>query len=1428
MFPLLLLIVSLIASMLVGYIVGKGAIKPIPIRHAASSSSSSSTSSPSKHSTQSHAQHTHASSRGTRHGKHMEKESKETEVVPSRKQSRASSLPPPLNAAHMTGDEATTAEQVTTAVESSKETSASVPTVGSLQSAHSRPSDSFLHSMTTPNPDAESSAPPSSSSAASTPPPHSVSASPRPISSEEDGPSSPLVPPTGGVGGAGTGSTTGVPMSASTAASMNTQVARRGSRRVVIAAKQLPLITRKDPGTGKWTIEWEDNRNFLSGLKTLRRFGYDVKWVGMPNTCGVPVGKDEQDDYEEMVMEHDCVPVFLPPLLADKFVNGFCKSVLWPMLHYVLPQSNLHFSARWDELWQAYTAANSLFASVASHCVDSSTDTIWIHNYHLLLLPSFIRTKLPRAKIGLFVHTPWPSSDVFRVLPTRQNILSSIMAADLLGFHTFDYARHFLSCIKRVMDLDFETLPGGALGVKYNGRFVSMLISHVGLDANMFARTQATEEVQKLVVELREKYGERRIIFSASDLDSVKGGLLKLQAYARFFDRYPNWKDQVVFVEVQTPNRSVTLDYSVDLEELLKEQVDKIHAKHGKEVLHHLVLDEQLPLKQQVAYYSLSDVCMVSQFWDGLNLLPFEYTAAQPSSDPGALVISEFMGCSRALNGVIRVNPWSLDMASAAINDALQMTLAERRANHSRRFNYVMNHTIERWGLTFLEHLDRATKLCEGMSYVQVGWGSNVKLMGLRSDFTHLDEELVTAAYRRAERRVLLLDYDGTLTSAEKTAHKSRLMGPSSKVKRLLRDLSRDPENVVFIMSGRTRSTLTEWFPVRDFPELGLAAEKGLFLRWPQRLAMQCRQDIRRDPLIRKRVEEGKREKEKAEEEERKKNAQITSEMRSQTFRQQSEHKKPSVEDNTTKTSPAPDNSSVMTGDAHLLVEEASVAVDDTEWEYMIALDDAMDWKHMALEIIRSYTAQTDGSWIEDKEFAVVWHYEQADPEYGRMQSSELQKYLVKILANPSVDVVRYDYNRILEVKPHGVSKGLAATAILEELFYLPSTHTHPHRKRDSRPTSPIEDGHYCHHHSHGRPHRNSYTGSSGVRGASPDASPRGPPRTATGAVGAFNPPMGANAALPPFLFCVGDDRSDEDMFLSVQNKDYLEGCLRSGFYASLHPPHAPHPYPTHSYISGTEMPGQEKVKRSITAVTTAAAAHHHKQGGLQRGERDRESGGRERGSSLRNNEAGEDAAGSKKKEKEGKKTTDPFTFTVCVGMKPSNAHYYLHDDEEVIRLLSALATSSQRMAQTRAADTRAYQGMMIPPPNLNTLQAVPAMGRPARGSLPSLQSLRPADIPTSPPLSVSGAAPVQHTYTLQKATEALQRLKRQQRQRGHEPESASEDELDEGDDDDDDENDDDDDDSDEEELMRQKQMARRSGLLGGAGFRPGGGFRRG
>lgn len=802
-----------------------------------------------------------------------------------------------------------------------------------------------------------------------------------------------------------------------------------------------------------------------------------VKWVGSP---GVHVPLEEQEKFEELLAEYGCVPVFLQPDLQERFFNGFCKEVLWPLLHYVMPQVNQNFGKRWDAAWQAYTAANQIYANVVTQLVESSNDFIWVQNYHLLIVPSFLRKKLPRAKIGIFIHTPFPSSDVFRVLPARENILRGIMSADLVGFHTFDYARHFLSCCKRVLDLDFETMPGGTLGVKYSGRFVSLLISHVGIESEELSRLAHTTEVLQRAEAIRKKYHPRKIIIGVDDLDLVKGSLLKLQAFERFLRTHPDWKDKVVLLQVILP-WSMSNATKALVRDAVVAEVAQIRSEFGEKVIE-VIERESIDLNEQVALHVASHAAVISTFWDGLNLAPYEFTASQNSDDPGALVLSEFMGCSRSLSGVLRVNPWSLEQVSDAIHTALSMTKEERIANHQRRYHYVMTHTLERWAVGFLRNLHQATKLVDHLNFVQVGWGSNVRLVGLRSDFTHLDHAVVTRAYQASAQRVLLLDYDGTLTPAQPQSTESSHVAPSDELKRVLRKLASNPKNTVFLLTGRKRDILAQWFG--DIPELGLAAEKGVFIKWPL-----C---LRRKP------------------------AELVS------------------------------GESKDAGEVKQAVEPAPDL-----WEVSCPIED-FTWKEIALEVIKAYTEQTDGSWIEDKEYGIVWHYEAADPEYGRMQASELSKYLNKVISTPGIDVVKYDYNRILEVKPHGVNKGTTANLILDAVL-----------------------GH---------------------------SSAGAAPSTASSSSSAS-----ASAALqnPPFLLCVGDDKSDEDMFKAIQ-------------------------------------------------------AH-----------------------SVRFHKAGE----HEDKNEKGKKERRTGAFTCCVGIKPSNARFYLHDDEEVHSLLQALAACKQVQSLSAAGE---------------------------------------------------------------------------------------------------------------------------------------------
>ena len=994
--------------------------------------------------------------------------------------------------------------------------------------------------------------PPAPPAPSPSPPPHSTSTSPPP--SEPQSPSSLLL-----------SHATKPPSSPPT------------TRNLLVVAKHLPIkVTPPAPSSpsAEWVVEWDDSRSFLSNLRCLASPSVTIHWVGLAQTAFISPTVDPAltARYTALCAERNCHPVFLTPQLHDTYLNGFCKAILWPILHFVMPSPTDNFGESWPSVWSAYQEANEAVAAEVMRLMRGENDSVWVHNYHLFLVPSFIRRLHPYAKVGLFIHTPFPTSDIFRALPTRSLLLESIMSCDLLGFHTFDYARHFLSCSKRVLDLDFETLPGGALGIKYSGRFVSLLISHVGIASQVIRAVSKSERTQKRVQEIRDMFRGRRMLIGVEDLDAVKGPLLKVQAIDRFLSKYHDLVDKVVFVELLllSKNYSDTLGIQRDIQS----EIARVRTKFGPSVIHVIQPTEYLPLEELIAWYRASHVAVVSTFWDGLNLMPYEYTASQDMADPGALIISEFMGCSRSLNGVLRVNPWSLEGVADAIQQALTMTLQQRIADHARRSHYVMGHTVERWANGFLDHLDRASALGAQLHFVVQGVGSSSRLVGLRSDFHHLEEERLLRSYRRCQKRIILLDYDGTLIASEqkKGPTKVHSSAPPASVLRLLHRLCEDENNCVFLMSGRTRATLMEWFG--PLTELGLAAEKGLFLRWPKRLEKSCRMTWGESSKMREEEEEEDAEDGK------------------------STAQPPFVRSQSLQVSGSRDSSPSLSSTAAV-----RSALDDA-WEHMVSLHD-VSWKAAALDIIRSYTEQTDGSWIEDKEFAIMWHYEQADVEYGKMQATDLHKYLTKLLANPSVDVVKYEHSSILEVKPHGVSKGNAATAICEALLC------------DREKERLLLYGE----------RQNSFHRAITAPVVSLQSEKPLPP-----------PPFrqaGVDASEGVMFLAIGDDRSDEDMFVAVQAQQWKEAKARV-----------------------TRLAEQAGLRRGTTA--TAVSAEEKEQARTRR---------------LTTAAVSSPKSASPQPDPltaEGEDDSD--VFTVCVGMKPSAAHYYLEDDQQVVKVLHTVA----------------------------------------------------------------------------------------------------------------------------------------------------------
>jgi len=628
-------------------------------------------------------------------------------------------------------------------------------------------------------------------------------------------------------------------------------------KKVVIVAHSLPVQFNREGDSGPWSVKWDDSRNWLAAMRMLQdaEEKYEVTWVGCMDASQIT--EDEQKDVEKELEKHNCAPVWIKfTALGDTYFRGFCKGVLWRLFHYVMPQADPDFGEKWEERWDAYQKVNRMIAEAAvrvatPHAQDAA---IWVHGYGCLLVPEFVRDAMPLAKLGIFVHTPWPTTDVVRCLPERLRIINAMLSADIVGFHTYDYARHFLSACRRIAGTDFQAVAGGRLGVKtQSGRTVLVEILHLGINSTFFKDLAEGEKVKATVEKIRKEHEGKKIVIGVDHLDLVKGTLVKLQAYERFLEAHEEWKDKVVLIQVLLPSWNPPEEQK-NIRTSVLGIVESIQKNYGEKCIK--VLDSKmkggaLTVEETVAYYRAADAALISTFWDGLNLIPYEFTASQDPTRPGVLILSEFMGCTRSLSGALRVNPWSLESVSDKLNHALKMDLKARISNHNRRAGYVLSHTTQRWARNFLADLDMAKSLQRDLSFVHVEQGAGVKqLVGFRKNFTHLqmgspsEAGSLVSAYNKAQSRIFFLDYDGTLITEDNleavqddlaAQDYTRRCRPSTKLLTLLNALAGDKRNIVFLVSGRERRQLDKWFG--RIENLGLAAEKGCFIRWPKRLA---------------------------------------------------------------------------------------------------------------------------------------------------------------------------------------------------------------------------------------------------------------------------------------------------------------------------------------------------------------------------------------------------------------------------------------------------------------------------------------------------------------------------------------------------------------------------------------------------------------
>ncbi|PNS16102.1 alpha,alpha-trehalose-phosphate synthase [Sphaceloma murrayae] len=470
--------------------------------------------------------------------------------------------------------------------------------------------------------------------------------------------------------------------------------------RLVLVSNRLPITIKLDPETNEYTFKPSSGGlvSGLAGLLKTKKFA----WYGW---AGLEVPEEQMQPISDRLKdEHSAYPVWISNDLADKHYNGFSNEVLWPLLHYHPGEATFD-----DSVYLAYQNVNHLFAERLIQELRDG-DLIWIHDYHLMLLPLFLRhlinIKGVNVKIGWFVHTPWPSSEVFRVLPCREDLLEGVLASDLVGFHTFDYAKHFLSCCGRL--LGASCTPTSVI---YEGHKTGVGAFPIGIDPEKFAEGLQAQVTQDKIVHYRDRFRDAKLIIGCDRLDYIKGVPHKLHAFQYLLESHPELVGKVQLVQIAIPSREDVDEYQ-SLKKAINELAGAINGQFGTLDFNPVHLKHTTVTHQDLmALFSVSDICFVTSTRDGMNLVSYEYVACQAHRH-GTLVLSEFAGCAQSFaNGAIICNPWDVEESADSLYEAIMLTDEDRQNRHDHLWEYVHKYTSAWWGETFVQTLSETNQI---------------------------------------------------------------------------------------------------------------------------------------------------------------------------------------------------------------------------------------------------------------------------------------------------------------------------------------------------------------------------------------------------------------------------------------------------------------------------------------------------------------------------------------------------------------------------------------------------------------------------------------------------------------------------------------------------------------------------------------------
>jgi len=690
----------------------------------------------------------------------------------------------------------------------------------------------------------------------------------------------------------------------------NKMTSESNKQKLFVISNRLPVESSCFTSGSDQKIVWRESPGGLVTALNSLKDQYERNWTGWPGNIDLETF-DSQEIKKELKENFGANPVFLSKSQLNKYYFGFSNKVLWPIMHYLPNYCDFE-----EKDWKAYQEVNKLFARVFLKESDfnEQRDLIWIHDYHLMLLPSLIREKVPQARIGFFLHIPFPSSELFRGVPHRNDLLKGLLGANLIGFHTYDHLRHFRSSLLHLLGISSEIKL-----VQTKSHSCHLGVYPISIDTKKVNQLANSAKIKSSLKTVEQIAKERKIILSVDRLDYSKGIVRRLKGFKKFLEKNPKAAQKYCLIQVAVPSRTKIQSYK-DLKEQVENLIETINEKFNYlDNFPITYLYKSLKFEKLCAFYKKAEIALVTSLRDGMNLVAKEFVAAK--KDSGVLILSETAGAAGELGEAILVNPWNPDEIAEAINRATKTSLKEKKLNMQAMYKKIEKNDVYYWTNSFLSDLSTITKQRK-----------KERLQTLNLDQT--SKEKILADFKQAKRKLFLLDYDGTLQELRDLPEKAK---PDKEITKILLDLSEKEELELAIVTGRPRKIIQKW--LKKIKKLSFSTEHGLW-----------------------------------------------SKVRNQ-----------------------------------------------KKWINSLEIyGDNLSWYQTVKEILEKFCLGTPGSFIEEKEASIAWHYRLSNIEFGAWQARELINNLSSFLANHNAEII--NGNKVVEIKSSYINKGNAFRFIEDRL----------------------------------------------------------------------------------------------------------------------------------------------------------------------------------------------------------------------------------------------------------------------------------------------------------------------------------------------------------------------------------------------------------